>query len=72
VSHPTRVAGVEGALVGTPLNAAAIDVAASHTPADLGDEVTGDLFASAEYRAAVAPVYVSRAVVSAAARAGLA
>ena len=72
VSHPARVPRVEGALVGTPLTAAAIDVAARHTPGDLGDRVIGDLFASAEYRAAVAPVYVSRAVASAAARAGLA
>jgi carbon-monoxide dehydrogenase medium subunit len=72
VSHPTRVATVEGALLGTPLNAAAIDVAARLAPAELGDRVIGDLFASAEYRAAVAPVYISRAVASAATRAGLA
>jgi CO/xanthine dehydrogenase FAD-binding subunit len=36
------------------------------------DDVTGDIFASAEYRAAVAPVYVKRAIAAAAARAGLA
>jgi len=34
--------------------------------------VTGDIFASAEYRAAVAPAYVKRAIAAAAARAGLA
>jgi CO/xanthine dehydrogenase FAD-binding subunit len=34
--------------------------------------VSGDIYASAEYRAAVAPVYVKRAVTAAAARAGLA
>ena len=39
---------------------------------DLGNEVTGDIFASAEYRTAVAPVYVKRAIAAAAARAGLA
>jgi CO/xanthine dehydrogenase FAD-binding subunit len=39
--------------------------------ADLGDEVTGDIFASASYRRAMAPVYVKRALLAAAARAGL-
>jgi CO/xanthine dehydrogenase FAD-binding subunit len=38
---------------------------------DLGGEVHGDIFASAEYRAAMAPVYVKRALAAAAARAGL-
>ena len=38
--------------------------------ADLG-EVNGDLFASADYRRAVAPVYVKRALGAAVARAGL-
>ena len=65
-----RARAIETALVGTPLTAAAIDVAARLAPGDLGDRVTGDIFASAGYRAAVSPVYVRRAVLSAAARAG--
>ena len=36
---------------------------------DLGGDVTGDLFASAEYRTAMAPVYVKRALTAAVARA---
>jgi aerobic carbon-monoxide dehydrogenase medium subunit len=72
VPHARRVAGVEKALVGKGLGAADIASAAGQVRADLGGEVTGDIFASASYRAAVAPVYVKRAIAAAAARAGLA
>jgi aerobic carbon-monoxide dehydrogenase medium subunit len=65
VSHACRAAAVEKALVGKGLDAATIG-------ADLGGEVSGDIFASASYRKAVAPVYVRRAIAAAAARAGLA
>jgi carbon-monoxide dehydrogenase medium subunit len=67
-----RARAVEGALAGKPLNEASIAAAASQVNKDLGSEVTGDIFASAEYRTAVAPVYVKRAIAAAAARAGLA
>jgi len=72
VSHATRAQAVEQALVGTPLDTAAIAAAAARVGSDLGTDVTGDIFASAEYRTAVAPVYVKRAIAAAAARAGLA
>ncbi len=70
--HATRAKAVEAALVGKPGTAATIEAAAALVQADLGDQVSGDIYASAEYRAAVCPVYVKRAVAAAAARAGLA
>ena len=68
----SRARAVEKALTGKALDAAAIAAAAAQVASDLGNDVTGDIFASAEYRAAVAPVYVKRAIAAAAARAGLA
>ena len=68
----TRARAVEKALTGKALDAAAIAAAAAQVASDLGNDVTGDIFASAAYRAAVAPVYVKRAIAAAAARAGLA
>jgi carbon-monoxide dehydrogenase medium subunit len=65
-----RAAAVEQALIGQPATDASIAAAASHVTSDLGHDVTGDLFASAEYRAAMAPVYVKRAIAAAVARAG--
>ena len=70
--HASRAAAVEKALTGKPLDTSAIANAAAQAGSDLGDDVTGDLFASAAYRKAVAPVYVKRAIAAAAARAGLA
>ena len=70
--HARRSASVEQALVGTTADAATIARAAAAVAADLGGDVTGDIYASAEYRAAVAPVYIRRAVAAAVARAGLA
>jgi carbon-monoxide dehydrogenase medium subunit len=70
--HASRAQAVEKALTGKSLDAAAIAAAAAQVTSDLGNDVTGDIFASAEYRAAVAPVYVKRAIAAAAARAGLA
>jgi carbon-monoxide dehydrogenase medium subunit len=72
VPHARRAAAVEKALGGKALDAAAIAAAAGQVGSDLGGEVSGDIFASASYRKAVAPVYVKRAIAAAAARAGLA
>lgn len=72
VPHARRAPAVEKALVGTTLDANAIGEAAAQIRSDLHNDVTGDIFASASYRAAVAPVYVKRAIAAAAARAGLA
>jgi len=68
VSHAQRLPSVEARLKDQALSDAAIDTAAAETTKDLGD-VNGDIFASAEYRRAVAPVYVKRAIAAAAARA---
>lgn len=64
-----RAAAVERALVGQPATEAAIAAAAQRVDADLGTDVMGDIFASSEYRAAMAPVYVQRAVSAAVGRA---
>jgi carbon-monoxide dehydrogenase medium subunit len=72
VPHAMRLPAVEQALAATSGDAAAIRAAADNTKTSLGEDVSGDIFASAEYRAAVAPVYVARAIAAAVARAGAA
>ena len=64
-----RAGSVERALIGKALNEDAIAAAADQVAADLGNDVIGDIYASAEYRAAMAPVFTKRALASAAARA---
>ena len=65
---PVRASAVEAALVGQPLTAEAIAKAAPETSASLGDDLLGDIYASAEYRKSVAHVYVRRALTAAAGR----
>lgn len=72
VPYARRLPAVEQALISTALDATSIHAATENTAGALGDEVSGDIFASAEYRAAMAPVYVRRAIAAAAARAGAA
>jgi carbon-monoxide dehydrogenase medium subunit len=72
VPYARRAAASERALTGQRADAASFATAAARVSEDLGGDVTGDIFASAEYRAAMAPVYVKRALAAAAARAGLA
>ena len=72
VSHARRAPGVERAFVGTSGDEASLGAAAARVTADLGDDVTGDIYASAEYRAAMAPVFVKRALASAYGRTGAA
>ena len=67
---PVRCGSVEAALAGQPLSADAIAAAAATAGNDLGDDLLGDVFASGEYRKAVTPVYVQRALTAAAERAG--
>jgi carbon-monoxide dehydrogenase medium subunit len=67
---PARASTVESALVGRSLDDATIGEAAGAVAGDLGDDVIGDIYASAEYRRAMASVYVGRAVRAAARRAG--
>ena len=70
VSRPTRASTVESALVGQSLTADVITNAAGRVVSDLGDDILGDIYASAEYRRAVVPVWVRRALVAAAGRIG--
>jgi aerobic carbon-monoxide dehydrogenase medium subunit len=66
-----RLPSVERTLVGQPANDTSIAAAAPRTTDDLGGgDVSGDIFASAEYRLAMAPVYVKRALAAAVTRAG--
>jgi carbon-monoxide dehydrogenase medium subunit len=65
---PTRLAPVEAALAGQPINTETIAKAAAATASGLGDDLLGDIYASAEYRKSVANVWVRRAIAGAAAR----
>lgn len=65
VPTPVRARTVEAALTGQELTADNITAAVSHLAADLGNDLIGDVFASAEYRRAVAPVEVKHALLHA-------
>jgi aerobic carbon-monoxide dehydrogenase medium subunit len=64
-----RAAAVETALTGKAATEDAIAAAAREVASDLGRDATGDMYASAEYRSAMAPVFTRRAIAAAAARA---
>lgn len=65
-----RVTAVEEALVGQPLNQGTIEAAAAKFAGALDDDIMGDIHASADYRNAMAPVYIARALTKAAERVG--
>jgi len=69
VPYARRLPAVERALNGQAPTAPSVAKAAESAASDLGRDVSGDIFASAQYRTAVAPVYVKRAILAAAARA---
>jgi len=69
VPRPVRASAVEKALIGQALSADTITKAAGQVLQDLGGDIIGDLYASAEYRKAVAPIWVKRALTAAADRA---
>jgi carbon-monoxide dehydrogenase medium subunit len=66
VPKPVRATNVEAALAGKDLSAENIAQAAGGVSKDLGDDVLGDIFASEQYRRAVAHVWVKRALTQAA------
>ena len=68
VPKPQHASSAEKALVGQALSPEAIKKASNLVSQDLGADILGDLFASAEYRRAMAPVWVGRAVKTAAGR----
>jgi CO/xanthine dehydrogenase FAD-binding subunit len=57
-------------LIGSAPTDAVLDEAANSILDDIGDDVLGDIFASAEYRKAMTVVYLRKALVSAVERAG--
>jgi carbon-monoxide dehydrogenase medium subunit len=65
VPQPVRALSVEKALVGQSLTAETLAKAAAQVSQDLGSDILGDLYASAEYRRAMAPVWVRRALTAA-------
>ena len=69
-STPTRAASVEAALAGSGVGADALAAAASAVSGDFQGDAMGDVYASSEYRQAMAGVYVRRALEAAVARAG--
>jgi carbon-monoxide dehydrogenase medium subunit len=66
-----RASRAERPLIGKAINDDTIAAAAGQVAADLGNDVSGDIYASAEYRSAMAPVFTKRALANAAARASL-
>ncbi len=67
---PFRASSVEAALQGSALSEDALAAAAAAVADDVGDDVLDDVFASADYRTAMAAVFVKRALLDAAANAG--
>ena len=65
----TACPSVAAALMGKALNADTIAAAAAAVTNDLGDDIIGDMHASADYRRSMAPVFVKRALMKAAERA---
>ena len=65
----TAAPSVSAALVGKALTAENVAAAAAQVVNDLGEDVMGDMHASADYRRAMASIYVARAVQKAAERA---
>jgi carbon-monoxide dehydrogenase medium subunit len=63
-----RCSDVERAFAKQSISADSVSRAASEVRHVLNDDVMGDIFASAEYRKAMAPVYVARALTSASSR----
>jgi carbon-monoxide dehydrogenase medium subunit len=57
-----RCTAVETSLAGQPASPDTAKRAAADVTRDLGTDLLGDIFASAEYRKAMAPVYVARAL----------
>ena len=67
---PTRASSVESALAHADLNDEALGAAAAAVGGDFQGDPMSDIFASAEYRQAMAAVYVGRALKAAVSRAG--
>jgi carbon-monoxide dehydrogenase medium subunit len=62
VPSPVRARSVEQALVGKELTVSNISEAVDHLPEDLGSDIIGDAYASADFRLKVAPVEIKHAL----------
>lgn len=69
VPVPVRLRAVESAVTGSQVSDDVLSKAASSAAHQLDGDVLGDAFASADYRKAMAPVYVKRALIAAVQRA---
>lgn len=69
-SHAMVVDSVGSALVGKPVTEDNVENAARAAVDDVGDDVIGDVYGGVEYRRRMLPVFVARALMSAAERAG--
>jgi carbon-monoxide dehydrogenase medium subunit len=67
---PVRLPSVEAALEGSSADEQSLASAAANAGNELGENLLGDIHASAEYRREMAPVYVKRALMKAVSRAG--
>jgi carbon-monoxide dehydrogenase medium subunit len=67
---PTRASSVESALSQADVSDEALDAAATAVSGDFQGDPMSDIFASSEYRQAMAAVYVGRALKAAVSRAG--
>ena len=67
---PTRASSVESALSQSDVSDDALDAAATAVAGDFQGDSMSDIFASSEYRQAMAAVYVGRALKAAVSRAG--
>ena len=65
VPVPARLRDVESAITGAKHSEELVTKAAAAASKQLGGDILGDVFASAEYRKAMAPVYVKRALAAA-------
>lgn len=68
-SHATIVPAVGAALTGNTITDETIAAAADLALADIGDDINGDMHASANYRSRMLPVFVARALTTANSRA---
>jgi aerobic carbon-monoxide dehydrogenase medium subunit len=68
--NATKAPSVEAALTGSALSDEVIEAAAAAVDNDLGEQILGDIHASADYRRSMAPVLVARALRDAVRRAG--
>jgi carbon-monoxide dehydrogenase medium subunit len=68
--NATKAPSVEAALTGSALSDEVIEAAAAAVDNDLGEQILGDIHASADYRRSMAPVLVGRALRDAVQRAG--